>query len=341
VDVVELPAAPMDLVAENAGALLDAQTRAVDLTVSGSVLDVLAWTWRAITEPVLRALGHTATPDGPVETWPRLWWCPTGPAAVLPLHAAGEHPRTGAEFVAAGDGGQVNAVAGRVVSSYTPTLGALARARRRPAAARVRQLAVGVPDAPGYEPSASPLPAVVKELNAVAVHLPEPEQATRLSGPAANWSAVRAALAEHSWLHLSCHAVQDQADPSSSAFLLYDRPLTLADLTALQLPDPDLAYLAACHTATGSMELIDESLHLAAGLQLVGYRHVVATLWSIADQAAPILARTFYGELTGGAAAGGPDADRSPFALHHAAARIRQAAPGQPLLWAPYLHLGP
>lgn len=44
-----------------------------------SVFDVLAWLWQMIAEPVLDALGHTgAHRDGSV--WPRIWWCPTGPA---------------------------------------------------------------------------------------------------------------------------------------------------------------------------------------------------------------------------------------------------------------------
>jgi hypothetical protein len=36
-----------------------------------------------------------------------------------------------------------------------------------------------------------------------------------------------------------------------------------------------------------------------------------------------------------------PDAARAPHALHHAVTRLRQAVPGEPLLWAPYIHLGP
>jgi hypothetical protein len=51
---------------------------------------ILAWAWDTITGPVLAELGCTATPaDG--EQWPRVWWCPVGPLAYLPLHAAGHH----------------------------------------------------------------------------------------------------------------------------------------------------------------------------------------------------------------------------------------------------------
>ena len=151
----------------------------------------------------------------------------------------------------------------------------------------MRQLAVGVPEAPGYFPGASPLPAVPAELQVLAPYLPMPEHATHLLGPTATRQAVLEALPGHSWLHLSCHGIQHPADASLSAFLLHDQPLTLADLAALNLRETDLAYLAACQTATGDLRLLDEALHLAGALQLVGYRHVLATLWSISDAAAP------------------------------------------------------
>jgi CHAT domain-containing protein len=238
-----------------------------------------------------------------------------------------------------------DSVAGRVISSYTPTLAALIRARARPAPP-VRQLAAGVPGAPAYAPAAGPLPAVPAELQVLASYLPPPAQATQLLGQAATRQAVLDALPRHSWLHLSCHGVQHPADASLSAFLLEDQPLTLADLVALHLRDTDLAYLAACQTATGDLGLLDEALHLAGALQLVGYRHVLATLWSISDTAAPHIADAVYAHLLH------PDPDhpkpddqplaaRAPHALHHAVTRLRQASPGEPLLWAPYIHLGP
>jgi CHAT domain-containing protein len=165
------------------------------------------------------------------------------------------------------------------------------------------------------------------------------------------------AMPAHTWLHLSCHGLQHPTDPARSAFLLHDAPLTLADLlaafrlpdtglAALQAPCLELAYLAACQTATGDLRLLDEALHLAAAVQLVGYRHVLATLWSISDDAAPAMAETIYSHLVH------PDPDH-PFpgdspdsacaaqALHRAVTRRRQVCPDEPLLWAPYIHLGP
>jgi hypothetical protein len=271
-----------------------------------------------------------------------VWWCPTGPATVLPLHAAGTHPRTRTQYTGRGETAAIaDSVPGRVVSSYTPTLTALTRARTRPTPEQVQVLAVGVPDAPDLPP----LPAVPAELQALADALPASTRRTALVSAAATRQAVKDAMPEHPWLHLSCHGVQDPADASRSAFLLHDQPLTLADLAALHLPHTDLAYLSACQTATGDIQLLDEALHLAAALQLVGYRHVLATLWNISDSAAPPWQKRSTppdppspdhphpGDR--------PDSTRAPHALHHAVTRLRQTCPDEPLLWAPYIHLGP
>jgi len=353
--VVDLPSAPEDTVIDQANTLLGALDRASDPATDWrkkeddrhAVFNVLAWSWQAITEPVLTVLGRTRAPRETIENWPRVWWCPTGPATVLPLHAAGRHPRTTTQYQAMGEAAALaDSVAGRVLSSYTPTLTTLTRARSRPAPDLVRQLAVGVPEAPSYFPGALPLPAVPAELEVLASYLPAPEHATRLLGRTATQQAVLRALPAHSWLHLSCHGIQHPVDAALSAFLLHDQPLTLAELAALNLRETDLAYLSACQTASGDLRLLDEALHLAAALQLVGYRHVLATLWSISDAAAPAMADIIYARLVHPdpghpSPTDRPRATRAPCALHQAVTGLRQAYPGEPLLWAPYIHLGP
>ena len=103
-------------------------------TSAGSPLDqvraqqaihqVLAWLWDTAVGPVLHALGHLGTPP-PGKPWPQVWWVPTGLLEMLPIHAAGHHARPP-------DPGR-RAVMNRVISSYTPTIGALAHARSAPA----------------------------------------------------------------------------------------------------------------------------------------------------------------------------------------------------------------
>ena len=295
-----------------------------------TVFDVLDWLWQVVAAPVLDALSHTALPDGD-EALPCVWWCPTGPLTLLPLHAAGHYSRTNNEPTR-----REVTVHGRVVSSYTPTLAGLRRAREAPAAApdEVRQLVVGMPTTPGQQP----LPAAPGELAVLAEYLPPPRQARQLVAEEATVPAVERMLADFPWVHLACHARQDQAHPADSAFALWDGPLTLASLTTLPTGHAELAFLSACQTATGTIKLLDEAIYLAAAMQLLGYRHVVATSWAIADAPTPEVARAFYGWLTRG---GRPDASQAATALHHAVWALQESCPGEPLLWAPYVHIGP
>ncbi|KAJ7703440.1 hypothetical protein B0H14DRAFT_2230098, partial [Mycena olivaceomarginata] len=55
--------------------------------------------------------------------------------------------------------------------------------------------------------------------------------------------------------------------------------LTLSRIIQLNLPHAVFAYLSACQTATGEQKLQEESVHLAAGILLAGYRGVIATMW--------------------------------------------------------------
>lgn len=49
----------------------------------------------------------------------------------------------------------------------------------------------------------------------------------------------------------------------------------------------ELAFLSACQTAVGDEKIPEESAHLAAGMMVVGFKGVVATMWSIGDADAP------------------------------------------------------
>ena len=335
VRVVPLPALSLDAAARHADAMLAALAGAAAPGRAlpdrerdrHAILDVLDWLWDAIAEPVLTALGHTAAPD-PGRPWPRVWWCPTGPLAVLPVHAAGHHPRLRTATARSAD-----SVPDRVISSCTPTLTALIRARQPTANTAVRQLAVGLPATPGQPP----LPAVPAELKVLARHFPPGNGSRQLAGPQATRAAVLTAIVDHSWVHLACHASQQRADPARSGFNLWDGTLTITDLAAQPTQGQDLAFLSACQTAAGSVRHLDEAIHLAAAMQFLGYRHVIATLWTINDSPAPHLADAVYTTLTQN---GKPDPGKAAEALHHATRTLRQTDPTNPLLWAPYIHLG-
>ena len=196
---------------------------------------ILAWMWDTITGPVLAELGYTVTP-GAAEQWPRVWWCPVGPLAYLPLHAAGHHSDlTGADLAFRAT---PRTVLDRVVSSYTATLRGLAYARIRPqasmtyrkhpadGAAPAGTVIVAVPDAPGVQP----LPGASAEAQTLGTLIPDAEV---LPDPTRNH--VLDALASHAVAHLACHGYANLGNPAASQLILPDyetAPLTVAHLTA-------------------------------------------------------------------------------------------------------------
>jgi CHAT domain-containing protein len=222
------------------------------------------------------------------------------------------------------------------VSSYIPTIGALLRARSGTRDTRVRQLVVALPRTPGL----SRLPAVPREVAALARRVSHLEQAVYVTDEQATHRAIRTHLSDSSWVHLACHAAQDSENPAESALFPWDwqqHPLTIAELVDLRLPRTELAFLSACQTSAGSVRLTEESVHLAAAMQVIGYRHVIATLWPTVDPVTPRLVDLVYAGLL---SEGRPDADRASEALHHAVTAIRARYPEDPRGWAGYIHLG-
>ncbi|MFF2627026.1 CHAT domain-containing protein [Kitasatospora griseola] len=289
--------------------------------------DVLGWLWDRIVWPVLTRLGHSAHPPSARSAdAPRLWWYPVGLFSLLPLHAAGHHPRHSST---AHPGGTWTA--DLVISSYTPTLAALSRSRiRRPEPAARRHLAIGLPETPGL----AALPAVAHELTALSRYAANSIEVTRLVGADATRRAVLDELRRCERIHFACHAAQDLADPAASAFRLHDGLLSIADIAELQLAS-ELAYLSACQTAMGVPDLADEVIHLAAALQLTGCRHIVATSWAVGDSSAAETAEHFYRELASADSGGQP-----AMALHRAVRALHNSDPTDPMKWASYVHIG-
>jgi hypothetical protein len=286
------------------------------------LLSTMEWLWDVVAAPVLEHLGATAPPaDG--TPWPRVWWCPTGLLTLLPLHGAGHH--------GAGDG---RTVLDRVVSSYTPTLRALAEARARgvdPVADPNRLLFVGVPDAPEQL-------HLTEEVDREREFLLDRFGAglTVLAGAEATVAAVHDAVERHRRVHLSCHGHQDLDDPSAAGLVLTDGNLTISRLSTARYTG-EFVFLSACRTATGGVHLPDEVITLAAALSYAGYRHVLATIWSVDPAVAAELAESVYDVLLDG---GRFDPDRSAHALHAAVRALRDR--GCPLDdWLPFTHNGP
>lgn len=327
----------------------DADAPAAAQSEAGAVMgQVLSWLWDAVTEPVLSYLGYTqARMDTDFESWPRLWWVPTGPLAFLPMHAAGHHnPSLAAGRSVARD----RTVLDRVVSSTAPTVRSLVHARQRPAPDpdHRKALLVGMPHTPSTGEPIGDLPGTVEELARITTII-GPEHRRVLDGdpkqgPAARVptrTSVLAALPDHAWAHFACHGHNNPDEPDDSRLLLWDHetdPLTVRDLIDSPLRHAQLAYLSACTTARTGPRALDEPIHFAAAALLAGYRHAIATLWPIPDEAET--ADTIYTTLTTTTPTDWT-APQAAVAVHHAIHQRRNTHPSGIHTWAPHTHHGP
>jgi CHAT domain-containing protein len=300
---------------DQARAAVVAQKASMEPTLN----EILEWMWSAIAAPVLRALGFTGrTPQSPK----RLWWCPTGIMTFLPLHAAGVHTGTDEQTVL-----------DTAVSSYTPSLRALLAARTRPAGnlGTDELLLVSVPDAP----DTPPLPKVDEEAAALRDLLGG--RCTLRGGETATRREILRALTVHRFAHFSCHGLESPLDPRHAGIVMHDGLLSVRDIAAVRFSG-EFAFLSACKTAVGVARLPDEAMSLAAALHYTGFRHVVATQWSVYDSIASDVARLFYREAI---VDGGLVPDRFAIALHRALTAIRDTHRARPSTWIPYVHQGP
>lgn len=328
-EVVELGEATHDLDEDSpAGRArwLGATRRLIDnrRAANDDLVDLQRWMWRTITAPILDQL-ELRTPPADGEEWTRVWWCPTGPLTVMPLHAAQDPDAEPTEHAAVID---------RVVSSYTPTLRALQQARDgvRPVGPDDRFLVVAIEETVGRPD----LEGALAERDLLRALIAS-EHLTVLGEPDATREKVLSALPDHRWVHFGCHADQELANPSAGGLLLTDGILTIADVAEHRFRG-DFAGLAACKTAVGGFQLLDESITLAAALHFTGYRHVVASLWSIEDTVSSAVFGELYRQLVQD---GIMNAEGSALAVHQAIREQREVSPLEPLDWAPFVHLGP
>jgi CHAT domain-containing protein len=259
----------------------------------------------------------------------RIWWCPTGPLAFLPIHAAGAY---GENQVF---GSKLSDI---LISSYTPSLTALLQGFRphSESQADLQLLAVTQPSAEGQ----SYLPGTQEEIKCIQQHVEGKKvQLQWLDEEMATIPNVQEGMKNSRWVHFACHGVQSDSPTESALLLAGSSQLTLSNIIQLSLPNADLAFLSACQTATGSQELQDEAVHLTAGMLLAGYRGVIGTMWSIDDNDAPQVAGDVYAHLL---EASPPDPTRAAQALHLAIQKLReQPGPKKSFLhWVPFIHFG-
>jgi tetratricopeptide (TPR) repeat protein len=297
---------------------------------------ILEWLWDVAVGPVLDELGFTDTPVN--KDWPRVWWVGCGLLTILPIHAAGYH-----------DASPPRSAIDRVISSYTPTIKALAYARemfiKASSSQKQKVILIGMPKTPHQQD----LRFVEKEIRKLEYLLHPSVETTVLPDPTR--AAVLSAIPDQQILHLSCHGFSSVDEPSQSIFLLTDwetSPLTLSDLTALKFQFPQLAFLSASETAnTTDLKLLDESINPASALLLAGYPSVVGTLSKVIDEYAAEVAVNVYKHMLLGR--NGLNTEKAAEGLHWAVRDLRERTRdtpfrrkinSDPFAWAVYIHLG-
>ncbi|VDC01494.1 unnamed protein product [Peniophora sp. CBMAI 1063] len=292
---------------------------------------VLEHLWEWIVHPITQSLNLTVEDHNHNGVLPHITWCPTGPLAQLPLHAAGiysePHGPRAFDFI---------------VSSYTPSLSALLRCLegggRRDAPPSV--LVVTQP----ATPKCSRLPGTREEKRCLQAVLRDAQiPSTVYDHDKATVKSVRDVMGQYPWVHLACHGSQHRTDPTKSAFELYDGPFTLSDLMGTVSDNAELAFLSACQTAVGDEKVPEESAHLAAGMLAVGFKGVVATMWSIGDADAPIVVEAYYKELIALREAGVLRKGETGVAYAlHAATKVLREKVGEAafMRWVPFVHFG-
>ncbi|KAK7031350.1 CHAT domain-containing protein [Favolaschia claudopus] len=290
-------------------------TKARGRDSSKQLVSVLRTLWKTVVQPIVMKLQALKVPH---KT--RIWWCPTSFLCNFPLHAAGMYTKLEPDAN----------LPNLFISSYTPTLCALIQARidKRPNAHdHIQALVIGhsTADLPAVEPEIAEIRALGPFVNTLVE-----EAATPLR--------VLGALQQHSYMHFACHAIQRQK-PFESAFHLHDGELQLLDIVQARLPRADFAFLSACSTAVGDSVTPDEAIHLAAAMQFAGFRSVVGTLWKMADEDGPFVAREFYGHIFRAGAAAADYTDAAA-ALHGAVRALRKKDPQSISRWINFIHVG-
>ena len=292
------------------------------LTVHAKSMDVtrdLAILLRELWDEVVSPIVDFLQTIHPIRS--RIWWCPTAEFSLLPLHAAGPYRK-----------GQRN-LANLYISSYTPTLTALIRARLHdpPHSERKQFVGIGQATAKGEN-----------ELVSVATELANIEQRvgglatfSHVEGQESCIARVSEELSKNEWVHFACHGIPDRKHPFESAFALYDGHFTIERIMRCELENAEFAYLSACHTTVGDEESPDEVMHLASAMQFAGFRSVIGTMWAVDDGETNKITSVFYDNMVD--ESGRLDYTRAALALNRTMQKLVDIPFDQRIL---YIHLG-
>lgn len=221
----------------------------------------------------------------------RIWWCPTGPACSLPLHAAciygvDEHLGSASS----------PSPPQHFISSYIPSIASLLLARKRGVSRVIRAPFLLLVTQPADD-SPVPLAGVLQE-KSVIERIVKPSYLTSLHGELGDRKAVLQGMANHAFIHFACHGIASEEDPLRSYFALAHEKLSLLDILTQDgqtISEAECAFLSVCDSASNaSAAAADEALHFASGMLLAGFKSVVGTMYPMPDEDGEIIAKEFY-----------------------------------------------
>lgn len=294
-------------------------------SASHAIFDCLEWLWGSVAAPILEQIATA-------EERPHVWWSPVGEFALLPVHAAGVHPRTRPQAGRRRENpSRWPSVQDRAVSSYLPTVRSVGPRPSGRGRALDAVLHVSV-DVDGQ------LRSLEAERRAVDEALPGARM-THLFDDDATVAAFRAALPECTLLHVSAHGRLDPDDSFEAGIDLADGRFVLRDLAASRADAGRLAVLLACESASGDFEAPDEALHAAGAAQQAGFAEVVAATLPVRDSSVVPFVTHLYAAI----AAEPTDGAFAPVVARAVAGavdalRLEPQYAVDPLSWVPYAH---
>jgi tetratricopeptide (TPR) repeat protein len=230
---------------------------------------------------------------------------PYGTLHELPLHAA--------------------VLGGRALIEWAPLT--LARSLRQLGRCRTPRPLSGVREVWACGAEQDGLPAVGRELRALAEHL---GPRLRRVDPDDLFAALGRRTLSLAGLHIAAHGSFQPDHPLFSGLRLDQRSLTTFDLCGVHL-ECGLVTLSGCETGRLSRSRSDELHGPEQGFLAAGAGAVISSLWPVADEDAASFMAELYGHLARGAAV------REAYA---ATVRARRAAEPHPFAWAGFVLTG-
>jgi CHAT domain-containing protein len=155
-------------------------------------------------------------------------------------------------------------------------------------------------------------------------------------GQAATLSAFQREAAEYDIIHLIAHIDHDNANPEDSRVILGqgsndDGVLDLDQVLGLDLRKASLVVLSGCESQAGKLTRGDDIVGLSRAFIYAGSPSVIASLWSVDDEATRVLMVSFYTHLRQGLG--------KAEALRAAQMEVRKKYP-HPYYWAGFVLTG-